>query len=91
MSRARNDDNIELVVRVRGLTITVVGPAAQAIDFVAEITGGRARAASPSASTTRSFSLVSGPSQAPLPRRETRQEIESSFTPCPGRLLASAS
>ena len=90
MSRGNNDDEIELVVRIRGLTITVVGPPAQATDFVAEITSGRARASSPSSSTTRSFSLVSGASQAPTSRRETRQEIADSFAPCPGRLLDTA-
>ena len=82
------DDEVELSLRLRGLSITVRGPPGEATAFVASVTSGSSdrRAPSPT-STIRSFELV--PSQlVEAPRVETRDQIQSSFRSCPGRLLA---
>ena len=88
MSGASSDNGVvEIVVRLRGLTIAVSGPASEAAQFVSEITASRPTRESDS-STPRSFSLVEEGAPEQLSRRgEARAQIESSFVPCPGYLL----
>ena len=76
--------------RFRDLSITVRGPASQ----TSELVGALARqhsAAVRSVSPTRSeshYSLVG--ETTPAPRRESREEIERSFSPCPSEYLSGA-
>ena len=85
----------ELVCSVGDLRITIQGPSASAASFLQKVLalGERApRAASPSASDI-SFDLVSAGGNpepvdpVPVPRQETRSEIEASFSSCPQRFL----
>ena len=88
---------VDITLRVRGLTISVSGPAAQATSFVDSITRGASNSSRASeVGSSGSFSVVDTvgpePAAAAAPRvQETRQQIEASFDPCPGYLLNSAS
>lgn len=86
---------VELTLRLRGLTITVSGPAQQASQFLSDIsslTSTSSRASEPS--STSSFSLVGSEhytASQGRSRGETRQQILDSFENCPVYLLDSAS
>eukprot|EP00435_Cladocopium_sp_Y103_P029071 s3901_g7.t1 len=88
----QDEEIIELACRIGDLHITVRGPSAQATRFLQTITTGSSdRRPSPSGSTEASFSVVSTaapdhtvPARHP---RETRDQIQASFAPCPGFLL----
>ena len=88
---------VDITLRIRGLTISVSGPAAQATSFVDSITRGASNSSRASeVGSSGSFSVVDTvgpePAAAAAPRvQETRQQIEASFDPCPGYLLNSAS
>ena len=94
MSQARDsNDVVDITVRLRGLSISVSGPAQAASQFVADITGtARASPRGSDSGSVGSFSVVSEQHQEEgLRRLETRHQIEASFAPCPGRLLQTAS
>ena len=83
-----DDEVIELSLRLRGLSISVRGPAAEATDFVTSITSSSSlrRAPSPT-STVRSFELVQASPDPSAIRQETRDQISASFIECPDRAL----
>ena len=89
---------VEITLRFRELSITVRGPAAQASQLVGDLTRqhtSTTRTPSPTHSDSQ-YSFVSSAAPATLGRRETREEIERSFSPCPdftaaGRRLSGSS
>ena len=90
-SPSSDHDVVDISIRLRGLQISVSGPAAQATRFVTEIT--EASQAQSEAGTPASFSVLgSEGGSGRRSRPETRAEIEASFrSSCPGYLLDSTS
>ena len=88
------DDVAEITIRLRGLVVTVVGSPRQAAHFVEEVSragGSSARSSSPGQRSVGSYTVVgSSPRASRSSATETRQEIESSFRPCPDSALYSA-
>lgn len=91
-----HDDVVELVLNLRGLRITISGPAQPATQLASDI----ARLPTPRSgdhSPESTYTLVSSlpesrqPIQRQSPVRETRAEIEASFDLCPHTLLAAGS
>ena len=72
-----DSDLAEITVRFRDLSITVRGPASQ----TSELVGALARQHS---------AAVRSVETTPAPRRESREEIERSFSPCPSEYLSGA-
>ena len=87
---ARHDDEvIELSLQLRGLSITIRGPASEATDFVSSIiTSSATRRASSPTSTVQSFELVRSAPTSSGNFVETRDQIARSFPSCPARILA---
>ena len=88
-----HDDVVELVLHLRGLRISISGPAREATQLasdIAQLPAHRAR----EPSTESSYTLLTAPSEAPpqipasRPARETRSSIEASFDLCPRELLS---
>ena len=91
--QSNHDEPIELSLEVGGLQVKVSGPSSVAAEFVCFVSDFRPRAASP-ASSLGSFTRVSVGS-APESRppavsqtRETREQIASTFDPCPPDIRA---
>ena len=85
-----DDDLISLCVQFRGLSVTVQGRIAPALEFVREFTGEAPAASAPQASSHGPSSGT--PSQEGYLRiPETRDSIARSFGPCPADLLKSGS
>ena len=89
MSEASSShDVVEITVQLRGLTITVSGPAAQASGFITEITE---VALSSPVRSNESAGSAAYPARSPAASTsgavETREEIAASFGPCPQRLV----
>ena len=89
---------VEITVRFRELSITVSGPAAQASQLVGDLArhhSSTIRTPSPTPSESQ-YSFVTSAGPSTRGRRETRDEIERSFSPYPdfgaaGRRLSGSS
>lgn len=80
----------EITVRIRDLSITVRGPASQAAELVGSLArqhSSSTRPSSPAPSDSRYSFVEPEPVRG---RRETREEIERTFSPCPSEFLAGA-
>eukprot|EP00435_Cladocopium_sp_Y103_P041017 s1573_g11.t1 len=93
-SHTQDGETLELSISVRGLDITVRGPADRVPEALSLITGSLAGLPALQSPSERSFEVVSSVdsvSAEPVPRLETREEIAGTFQPCPGHWTSQAS
>ena len=97
-SPSTGSETIDLAIAFRGLQITVCGPAAEAADFVRDLTTSEAAPGTPLRPSGPSSAYSSSPSVRPSakPLREstsyeTRAQIAETFGDCPSVVLALAS
>ena len=94
MSNASDDsDVVELALELPGLSVTVRGTAARAVDFIRQVAPGTTSQRASSASggiAVPEGPAASGASQGYASSGETRDSILSGFTACPQRLIAQA-
>ena len=86
-SPTQDDEVIELSLSLRGLDITVRGPARRASEALSLITGSLAGLSASAPASDGSFEVVSAAPESvsvgTTSRLESRAEIASSFLPCP--------